>query len=94
MSKHTEGPWIIDRQPIGFLSGNEQFAIYTEEACVAEVYHEQDLDLIASAPLLLEGLEGLVAWADGFDERYLSKEDRDRKHNAIAALKAAKGTGT
>lgn len=92
MSKHTPGPWTIERKKTAILSIGP---------CVADEYaglawldlNEHDAHLIASAPEILEALEiavdkiksGLILLK--CDDEFIEKETRQ----ALAAIAKAKG---
>lgn len=70
MSKHTPGPWVINKSP--FEVYNVDHGHLTHEICagnimIAALYvapESQDAALIAAAPDLLEALEAMVEYID------------------------------
>jgi hypothetical protein len=59
MSKHTPGPWQVEKESGSHSITNRSFE--GDEWCIAEVYKETDMamanaNLIAAAPDLLEAL--------------------------------------
>ena len=73
MSKHTDGPWKIKYlPPMGFVPPSHEIQYGEDGECVAErVCSEDDANLIAAAPELLEALEGV--------EKYLVERGIERK---------------
>lgn len=75
MSKHTPGPWAIEKESESHSIVNRSFE--GDEWCIAEVYKQTDMaianaNLIAAAPDLLEALNKLLdkAYKQNFNDAY------------------------
>ena len=95
MSKHTPGPWAIEKKSEGHSIVNRSFE--GDEWCIAEVYKQTDIaianaNLIAAAPDLLEALDyALSALAHcRADKGYGSMQSR-AAHLAANAIAKARG---
>lgn len=85
--KHTPGPWVVLSDP-PILEKEDYpispFEIHADEGFLAGVMGEEDANLIAAAPLLLDALERLLEQT----EQYGHKSENDA---ARAAIEKAKG---
>jgi len=50
--KHTKGPWRVAK-----VDGKKLTCVYTDRTNIALLVHQEDANLIASAPELLEALK-------------------------------------
>jgi len=53
--KHTKGPWRVAK-----VDGKKLTCVYTDRTNIALLVHQEDANLIASAPELLEILNNLL----------------------------------
>ena len=102
MSKHTPGPWDTDErdhdeplQNIKIKAGRHHTVctVWIDDAPVRDFNAQQwaNARLIAAAPDLLEALEGLLCWCQGYEADKLNPHAFSYIRSARAAI--AKATG-
>lgn len=102
MSKHTAGPWRIDRNNchagqiavIHHCLNNDYVEIWSTNWPDKEETQEANAALIASAPELLEALDYLLEMTVDQDLKYgieLTEGEEDARQKALAAIAKARG---
>lgn len=89
VAKHTPGPWAIEAEE--FEEYWCPFSHFNVGPALG-IKSEQDARLIAAAPELLEALEGLLCWCQGYEADKLNPHAFSHMESARAAI--AKATGS
>lgn len=99
MSKHTPGPWEVDRNSthagaianIFHCLGNDWVEVWSKEWPDSEEIQEANARLIAAAPELLLALEMSIDALRERAEGYGEPDHADDLKRALAAIAKAKG---
>lgn len=83
MSKHTPGPWSHDGD--GEILAQDNVIVVYSHGGQRAVQTDEDANLIAAAPDLLEALEGIISAIGGWGS------DRSKLDAARAAIAKARG---
>lgn len=98
-AKHTPGPWVASCRSISYAGGEwseDEFLQWEVDGPRTPYgrgnYFQADALLIAAAPELLEALEGLLCWCQGYEADKLNPHAFSHMESARAAI--AKATGS